>query len=721
MSAVRQELEELRSRTTAISTRDADDEHGQRVRWYGHSEPLATLGRSLSSLQSRYITFQKTQRIFASLHFRQIGERRNEIPVAHRSTYDWVFEGQVSSFSDWLEQSTASIYWIAGKAGSGKSTLMKHIHTHPRMRTGLLLWAGVRQLLVASHFFWGAGTLLQQTQEGLLRTLMFQILTQHPELTPRSSPARWDAAFDQHGITNQQPWTSRELLDGLVNLLTGNTSCCTLIFVDGLDEYSGELDSLIQMISTLGRIANVKLCISSRPWPRFSEVFSDSPWKLCLQDLTRADIERYTMDTLEAQSRFKLLQARDPNTSHELVSSITDRAQGVFLWVYLVVRSLIRGLVNADSMGDLQRRLDELPRQLEPFFERILNTVDELYKCRTSRVLLVLAHARIPLPLVTFYFLDSEEDLPFNPHKFLRNWPYVNEEEAEAIEKRKRQLIAQFKDLISLTEHPTKAAMFSFSVGFIHRTVIEYLNQGRIQEWMYSRAGPAFDPVTALFMASFEQFETLSHLWKRTYLRPYLSNWFLSSIYYAREIEVTRGKPATSQLDQIEKILSKNLEYTSFSDAIEQVCGSRKFESMESLAMCMGLYLYMKEKRGSIKAEEALEPQFCIEFESDFLVREVTGLEREMRCVVDTGKPVYSSTLHMFTASEAEHLSLVRVRRDQQQPPGLPLNESVATSSEDGIRRVSWDPLTFSTSPEPISLRVSRFKKIQSRWHKLIG
>lgn len=665
-----------------------------------------------------YEAFQRNQKILESLYFSQVGERRDIILDAHMSTYGWVFEANVANFRPWLESPDSSIYWIAGKAGCGKSTLMKYIHKHHRMQVGLHRWAGKRKALIASHFFWGSGTLMQQSHEGLLRALAFQLLQQCPELSPQAFPDRWKAALQPIHALTQKQWTPKELLGGLTNFLNGAHDFCVLIFVDGMDEYSGSHEYLIGIVAALAKIPNVKICVSSRPWIDFSDAYSNSPWKLNLHDLTRKDIESFTISTLEGNDRFKSFKTRNPEASLDLVSCITDRAQGIFLWVHLAVQSLLQGIKNADNIVDLQRRLDELPRELEPFFERMLNNIDDFYKSRTAKILLVLTHARITLPLVTFYFLDSQDGLHFDPQRFLRNWPYVDEREAEEVETKKRQLIAQFKDLIHISKRSTSAALFKFSVTFIHRSVIDFISQSHIQERLYQRAGSPFSPVKALFEASIDQFKIFSHFWKLPFLHSYLRNWFLSAVYHAREIEVTHGQSVSQQLNQIQVVLSGDTDKGPFIRESEFYAEWWQ-GSLKDLAISLGLSLYAKDMAGPSDVEAALEPQLCIQLESDFVVKTVTDLERDKRCVLDVERPSYSSTLHMFTADEAKSLSEIRARRNNPEP----LTKLSASRLYDGqVVRVPDNAvsesamsgaLSRSNATEMPKPKVSMFKKFR--------
>lgn len=97
--------------------------------------------------------------IIASLSFPSMADRRELIPRAYANTSKWIFkrigetrnrgmivdEDQSTGFPEWLESDNESIYWITGKPGSGKSTLMKYITNHPsvadhlrRIRDGCL-------------------------------------------------------------------------------------------------------------------------------------------------------------------------------------------------------------------------------------------------------------------------------------------------------------------------------------------------------------------------------------------------------------------------------------------------------------------------------------------------------------------------------------------------------------------------------------------------------
>jgi hypothetical protein len=104
-----------------------------------------------------------------------------------------------------------------------------------------------------------------------------------------------------------------------------------------------------------------------------------------MQDLTRNDIELYVRDTLREDPSYQELKKRD-HRSLDLVRDIVEAASGIFLWVFLVVRSLLEDLTNVDRIVDLQRRLRLLPTDLNKSFERILSTINEFYQKQTAHM-----------------------------------------------------------------------------------------------------------------------------------------------------------------------------------------------------------------------------------------------------------------------------------------------------------------------------------------------
>jgi hypothetical protein len=332
--------------------------------------------------------------ILEQLSYPHMTNRYEEIQEAYPKTYDWIFCGAKQSdlpwnnFAKWLRQD-ANIYWINGKAGSGKSTLMKHIYDSRYTAKYLQEWGHKRlsttsQCCIATFFFWNSGTDMQKSQQGLLRSLLFQVLGHNPNLIPLVLPAQWAEYYNKPPTLEHQIktkiWSLRELHEAFERLIEQQQYQMSLcFFVDGFDEFSGDTEQLCMFFKRLEKKSGMaKFCLSSRPWVVFQENLGHGP-KLRLQDLTFKDIEIYVRGKLQGSQAFMQLANRDPQLLESLKVEITEKAQGVFLWVKVVIELLLRGANNRDSIAQLWTRLRSFPGELYPLYNAILMQIEPLY------------------------------------------------------------------------------------------------------------------------------------------------------------------------------------------------------------------------------------------------------------------------------------------------------------------------------------------------------
>lgn len=332
--------------------------------------------------QEKKENYQK--QFLTSLWFTEIHSREERIADAHRETFEWIFDksGQAvrpwDNYVQWLE-SGRDAYWINGKAGSGKSTLMSFLCQDARTKESLKVWSGEKEFLMPKFFFWSGGTALEKSIEGLLRSLIWQILNDLPGL---------DIGFPQ----TTAAWTERRLrttLQKTVQLALNTHSLC--FFVDGLDEFGGEQDELISFIQEAIQVTKVKVCLSSRPYRAFEKAFGSSA-KLRLQDLTRKDIQRFVVDNLQGMEQASEITLQYPLWLGDVTEAILWRAEGVFLWVFLVVRDQIHGLRNGDSPEQLEERLKNLPSEVEGVYAHMLSQIEKYYRREASQLLQIALH-----------------------------------------------------------------------------------------------------------------------------------------------------------------------------------------------------------------------------------------------------------------------------------------------------------------------------------------
>lgn len=134
-------------------------------------------------------TKMKEQAVLKSLDYDCRQLRHEQIKPAHEATFSWIYttssdtEAKRHRFLDWVETGDG-FFWISGKAGAGKSTLMKFITSDDNEHTkaALQTWADPCKAIVASHYFWSSGEELQRSYGGLWRSLLFDMFSQVPEM-----------------------------------------------------------------------------------------------------------------------------------------------------------------------------------------------------------------------------------------------------------------------------------------------------------------------------------------------------------------------------------------------------------------------------------------------------------------------------------------------------------------------------------------------------------
>ena len=146
---------------------------------------IGELRQLITTLLDRADRTAQEIKIIESLSFEELDARRSRIAEASPRTFDWIFNND--SFAKWLT-SSCNTYWITGKPGSGKSTLMKYLCDHKRVRQALQSCAPGHTLIITNFFFWHSGTTMQKSQQELLQTLLCNIFRQCPSLIPNITP-----------------------------------------------------------------------------------------------------------------------------------------------------------------------------------------------------------------------------------------------------------------------------------------------------------------------------------------------------------------------------------------------------------------------------------------------------------------------------------------------------------------------------------------------------
>lgn len=430
------------------------------------------------------------------LDFRQMTWRHEEVPSAYGNTFRWIFDGPSQSQTcDWDDfvtylsgPNTTMPYFINGKAGSGKSTLMKYIIGHRRTEEALCRWAGNGELIIAKYFFWNLGTELQRTTVGMLRGLLHEVLTRYPELIPAVFSGMYQSWAD--GPAKDSQPNIIEVKSAFKRLLQASAKFLKLcIFVDGIDETDDDHRELSEFMFSLA-LKHVKVIVSGRAIPVCTTVFYGCP-SLKLQNLTKSDMELYVKENLVAHRSMVALSKQFPVETSKLVVELKEKAAGVFLWVTLVVRLLLDGIEAGDDVRDLQRKLRSLPGGLRELYRRMMSKMDPDHQSQAAEIFQLLRtwHRFVPdQPLRTIMLSFAIQ----NPRKaFSQSTEPLDKETYQwlcrNVEARVSSRCCGLLDVYTKTEgstqdriHGQKEADMGSVVDYLHRTVAEFLASGDV-------------------------------------------------------------------------------------------------------------------------------------------------------------------------------------------------------------------------------------------------
>ncbi|KAH6887067.1 hypothetical protein B0T10DRAFT_76972, partial [Thelonectria olida] len=473
--------------------------------------------------------------ILESLSFGGMVDRYKAIPQAHTSTFRWIFEAPDIPFVPWLKTGN-EIFWLNGKMGSGKSTLMKYIAHHPRTEAALRTWAGPKKLVTASYYFWSDARQGQKSHEGMLRRIIAQVLTRLPDLIEPVKPV-WGRVHQ-----TKEPWNLEDLtraLDAIIEYSLSSTTFC--FFIDGLDANGGHFNVLLDSLSRLALNTTVKICTSSRPINQIEDHFQHCP-TIKLQDFTRPDMERYAADSLT------FLIEHDPKNATLIISQIVERAQGIFYYAYLAVQEVIRRMENGNPSFYLQRRLDVFLPDLMPMFERAMHQIAPVYRASAACYLQIQLASIRPLPVEIFEAAErhlQEPDFVLHMQISLDIEQWKKEPRRKTIE---RRINSHGGGLLEVQTDDSDI-VFPKKVAFVHASARDFLANAN-QLYLWAPSIHAEELICHSLLALIKQLPgTRPEILEKT-----LAHLTRDILLYAQECGRREGKLDTRILDELDRV-----------------------------------------------------------------------------------------------------------------------------------------------------------------------
>ncbi|KAL6915466.1 hypothetical protein FSST1_006961 [Fusarium sambucinum] len=438
--------------------------------------------------EERYNGFLK------SFTYDRMNDRKNSIQQRHCDTFEWVYKNEECrncydacrrtekpGLVNWLENDVDSLYWINGKPGSGKSFFMKFIENDERTKTTLQKWKP--QCRIISHYLWKPGGNDQNSFKGVICSLLHQVLQDEKAIALRL--LRESPAFShKNDATDWAVEDVKELLSNVLDELTHPY----LVLVDGLDEISEPHNGMNQVFEFLDRLSTpdrLKLCVSSRSENLFATRFKSQP-SLRMQDLTRDDIRKYTVDKLG-----QLDIEPDDENFKKATQEISCRAEGVFIWVYMVLRQIQHGVEEfCETWDDIIDRIYMLPSDLMKLYRDMLSRFafnEERYVKKAAQYFQYIQEkprgVQSDIPMLSLAADESVLESFIKPDETpcADKWVKLCEKTEKTMFRISAGLLEiknedfYWKHKSMLDGENTMTPWFTKSVDFIHRTAIDFL------------------------------------------------------------------------------------------------------------------------------------------------------------------------------------------------------------------------------------------------------
>lgn len=340
-------------------------------------------------------------------------------------TGDWILEDQ--TFQNWKDAADSELLWLRGNRGCGKSFLASVIIEDLKAICENVANPPQPTRQKTAFAFVYCSSLESNTVDPskFLCSIIEQLTDQ---LAKPTTEAYLERIYDRHGGNRPiDPTEIREAIDSLLGRFKE-----TYVVVDGLDELRAlehdQFEEVCRFFRGLTKSrrddAVVKVVALSRPeYTTIANEFAGCPTITIDTGANEADIQEFITMKL---SKFDANLKQNPSLLEDIKKDLLQRAEGMFLWVDLVINSL-EGEYTARG---LRQKIKDIPQGLDKQYETSLKRIVERppsIRNLALKILLWITNARRPLQraeLLEVLAVEpgmtslTEEDRIFNDNKF---------------------------------------------------------------------------------------------------------------------------------------------------------------------------------------------------------------------------------------------------------------------------------------------------------------
>lgn len=326
-----------------------------------------------------------------SLWYPNMYMHRQNIEYPSEGSCSWLFRHK--TYQDWFHNENRyaheGLLWLKGNPGTGKSVLMKEA-----FRRSIVAQTHLNHS-TAAFFFNAKGNGMEHSPQGLFRSLLHQLAQENRDLLLDFAKLwRQKLRHMEDTAVSTVRWTEHELRFFFQNNTARRRQSQRriIIFIDALDECDQEKVRLQAYFwrQLTHSTPHLSVCFSSRHFPSIAVI--NCP-EITVETHNALDISAYI------ERRFKLGGLARPKNRKLLRKAIMDKANGVFLWVTLVVDEVLASWDDGKNIHYLLEQVDAVPLSLQALYSRMLESLSPAEKQVTLRLFQWATLATKPLCL----------------------------------------------------------------------------------------------------------------------------------------------------------------------------------------------------------------------------------------------------------------------------------------------------------------------------------
>lgn len=212
----------------------------------------------------------------------------------------------------------------------------------------------------------------------------------------------------------ERGWEDWEVEESFTSLLSeAGHSIRLAVFIDGLDEFDALEKDVVELVASIAKASpdGIKICVASRELVEFADAYGHEP-KVRMSQVNKRDMQLFVNTHFGCCKAWSAeIKVSLPESASTFLDDIVDRADGVFIWLRLVVETLVQSATQGSSLWELQNILDELPDDIIQLYDNIWAKIPPKLQEKGARLIRLVRVSPLPLDSTTMIICGRAHEI----------------------------------------------------------------------------------------------------------------------------------------------------------------------------------------------------------------------------------------------------------------------------------------------------------------------